>query len=1109
MRLRRTLASWLFAAILLSGFGSFNHVNAQDDERQALAIASTAQSAQNEQSFEFAAEEWERLLLKFPKASIAGKAHFNAGICQIQLQQYSKAIAQLKNSIPKLDDKAVQVPTAKFYLGFAQYAYGEKLVDEDKEKATEYLTTAAKTFGDLVKSSPKFDRNDQVCYFQAGSYEKLGRMEEALAAYKNMANFKSTNKDYFFDSLFAICDLNMELGNYAEALKASDQLIAEAKPDNHSLLDRVSLLKGKTIVELADAAQDRGDTKEANERFVQADALFQGLIAVENPSMPADFPEIKGEAKYLRAYCLARLEKFEDAATLYADLVTTGDPTLADQMQAYAGSNYLSAGKTDKAITALRKAIETDSKYAVDSAHLLSDVLRKQDKFQEAYDIATKFIPKAAALESTWLVPLKLDQADAAYEIDAKRKSSIALYDALAKDHPNHKLASAALYNSAYASLKLKDYQAAIDTSDKLIDNYPESADYAYTLEVKADALLLDGKYADATKTLDKLIGDDASQDSPKLNLWKLRSGLSLFLQKQYEPAIERLRPVAGKLELAEKNAEAYHWIASSQFQLGKFANAEASFRRSLAADASFPRADEAMSFLCRCQLKQDKVVEAKKTAKTLAEQFPQTKWLSDAYYQIGSKDLDNKNFDTALINFEKVITNYDDSAQLAPSLYGAAWCHQNKKQYKQAIEYYKRLVAEFPENNLIENAKIQTASLQRMTGQSSVAIPELKQLLETTATGKERVSILLELGRAQVSTKDWTGAIKSFEELLDIAPTDKRKDDFFYELAWANRESKNEDQALKYFGKIADETAESRHAAEANFHLGNFAYDNKDYPEAITRFTQCVEPGVDPQVREKAAYKLGWSFYKQDKFPEARAAFQTQVDSFEKGDLLADGMFMLAESYYRQKKYKEAYVAYTRAKPAIDASDVVDKKLKWLTMLHGSQSANKTKDYTGAINFAGAIEGTNADESFKQDVFLELGTAYNGLKDTDQAILYWEKASSSLSKTGARAYCMIGDFYFRNKEFDNATNEFKRVYFGFGAEDAADDIKPWQAYARYESARCSFVQVSSAEDETQKQKLVSQAIMNFEALIRDYPTDRLAPEAKKQLETLKKLQAK
>ncbi len=218
----------------------------------------------------------------------------------------------------------------------------------------------------------------------------------------------------------------------------------------------------------------------------------------------------------------------------------------------------------------------------------------------------------------------------------------------------------------------------------------------------------------------------------------------------------------------------------------------------------------------------------------------------------------------------------------------------------------------------------------------------------------------------------------------------------------------------------------------------------------------------------------------------------------------------MVAESQFRLKNHPQAFAAYLVAKPAVDASGSVDPKLKLLTRLHGAQSANKSQKYAEALELVSPLtDGSDVDPSYQQDAWLEVGTAEEGLGNDEQAFEAWRKAcENSINKTAARARCMIGDLFFRQKKFTEAIEEFKRVYYGFGGIAAPDEIRPWQAYALYEAARCNFVQVNDAPDE-RKPKLIDEAIKQFETLVTHYQNDRLAPEAAKQLETLKKLRSR
>ena len=102
-----------------------------------------------------------------------------------------------------------------------------------------------------------------------------------------------------------------------------------------------------------------------------------------------------------------------------------------------------------------------------------------------------------------------------------------------------------------------------------------------------------------------------------------------------------------------------------------------------------------------------------------------------------------------------------------------------------------------------------------------------------------------------------------------------------------------------------------------------------------------------------------------------------------------------------------------------------------------------------------------------------------------------------------AKETCMTGASLLNQQKYAAAITEFKRVYTGLGGTEAAADIRPWQAYALYEAARANVLQLENATPE-QKSELTQKAIGLLEHLVQHYGDDRLAPEAKRQIERIK-----
>jgi len=105
---------------------------------------------------------------------------------------------------------------------------------------------------------------------------------------------------------------------------------------------------------------------------------------------------------------------------------------------------------------------------------------------------------------------------------------------------------------------------------------------------------------------------------------------------------------------------------------------------------------------------------------------------------------------------------------------------------------------------------------------------------------------------------------------------------------------------------------------------------------------------------------------------------------------------------------------------------------------------------------------------------------------------------------TGAEATCLVGHQLLKEEKYDEAEREFKKVFFGFGGKEAKPDIQPWQAYALYETARSNFLRAQGTSDPRTKQAYLKIAGQHFQALVNDYPNDKLAAKAKVELEKLK-----
>ena len=228
----------------------------------------------------------------------------------------------------------------------------------------------------------------------------------------------------------------------------------------------------------------------------------------------------------------------------------------------------------------------------------------------------------------------------------------------------------------------------------------------------------------------------------------------------------------------------------------------------------------------------------------------------------------------------------------------------------------------------------------------------------------------------------------------------------------------------------------------------------------------------------------------------------------------------MIAQSAYRANNFEEALQAYTVAKPAIEEYGVADERIKKLvppTLLNGARSGNKTNNFKEAAEMATALIAIpGIDAASKQEAELELGIAQKSLGEFDAASKSLLAASAHDGETGAHAKALLGDILFKaavdaakagdvkksKQKFDDAIETYNGVLFSYGARLAPADVKPWQAYATYEAARCYMVQINDAA-EVDKVMLIGKAIDKYQKLVDQFPENDLVTEARKQLNKL------
>lgn len=1045
---------------------------AQEAKSSSEALASYADAAnfQNNEAFDLAVEEWTKFLATHPDDPLAPKARHYLGVCQKQLKQYDKAaqtFAEVLKKYPKfelLDDTLLNLGWCQWMLGTAGDAA--------------QLPKAVATLETVISEHPKSKLLDQALYFQGEANYAQGKKDEAVAAYARLAkDFPKSDKRP--DALYALGVAYEELAAWAKAKEVYERFLEDFK--GHDLTNEIRLRRAEAVLQLNDPAT--------------AYTLFANIASTPNS------PYVD-RALFRQALCLAKQNKNAEAAAAYAKVIRDfPKSTYAAEAYSAAGLNWYRAGNFAEAATWLEQAVAAANDKSAESAHWLAKAYLRQKQFDKAFKVTSDALLPTGKLKaggSTFGPALRLDRADALFELPNEREAALTAYAALADELPQHEIAPQARYNAAFAALELRKPDDALKQVATFVAAYPKDALLPDVRYVESECHLLKNEPAKSEAILVDLLKNSASH--PEAKIWVRRLAIALQLQGKHEQMIALLGRAMPSLDSPEAKAEAHYLTGTSQYQLGKNDEAVASLEASLAASAKWAQADETLLALARAERKRNQNAKATAALERLLKELPQSSQLDQARYRLGEIKFASEDYPAALAMYDEVLAKNPTSTLVPYALFGRGWSLLKLKKHIDAATSFSQLLEKYPQHELASETRAGRAMCRRIQGDAAGALEDLHAFLKTDVSGDKRADALYEKGLVEVGKRDYAAAVATFNSIVKDFPKYPALDRVLYELAWAFKSEGKTAESIGEFARLVKDFPKSSKAAESHLHVGEDQYSQKDYATAAASYAKAKELAGDvAENREKAIYMLGWCQSHLGKFDAALAEFNEQLAKYPEGALAADAVFMKAECLFKLGKFADAWAAYQDAAKGTASTPLIEQ----LTLLHGGQSAIQQRHWSDATAWLGKLIEKHPKSNLITEAKCEAGWSLQNQGKVNEAIpLYVEAAATPRGESGARARFLLGEVYFQQKKYADAMKEFQRVMFGYGGDKAPAEVQSWQAKGGYAAGRCVETQLAAATD-AQKAKLIAEAKKYYGFVVEKHPQNALAAEAKKRLDEL------
>lgn len=421
-------------------------------------------------------------------------------------------------------------------------------------------------------------------------------------------------------------------------------------------------------------------------------------------------------------------------------------------------------------------------------------------------------------------------------------------------------------------------------------------------------------------------------------------------------------------------------------------------------------------------------------------------KWNNTDFYQLGFAYHEQKDFENAISQFNKIIDGNDFVAQNAYYHLGESYLNTDKKQ--QALNAFKNASEMQFDAAIEEDASLNYAKLSYELGNSYQSVPLVLQgFLDKYPDNASRSEIEKLLIDSYISSKNYKEALV----LLERNKTVENKLVYQKVLFYRGLElytNENYQDALKMFSRAINEQKDAVFTARATFWKGETEYVSDDFKDALVSFKQFIglaQAAATPEYKN-SNYNIAYTYFKLKEYESAGDYFQKQI---EKGTAdkvrLNDSYLRLADCRFVTSKYGPAMDAYGKVieSKSADADYAYFQK----AICYGFISKNNKK-----IEELNAFLQLYPKSEYRDDVLFELANTYVVEGKNDLAIKTYDQLNSEfkIGSYTSRSILRQGLVYYNSDKDEQALVKFKKV--------AADFPKTPEALEAVATARLIYV---------------------------------------------------
>ncbi|MBP6040632.1 MAG: tetratricopeptide repeat protein [Flavobacterium sp.] len=477
-------------------------------------------------------------------------------------------------------------------------------------------------------------------------------------------------------------------------------------------------------------------------------------------------------------------------------------------------------------------------------------------------------------------------------------------------------------------------------------------------------------------------------------------------------------------------------------------------------------------------------------------------KWSNTDFYQLGYAYYQQKEFQNAVSQFNKIIDGKDFIAQNGYYHLGLSYLNLNKKQ--EALNAFKNASEMDFNASLKEESSLNYAKLSYEIGNSYESVPAiLTTFLEQYPQNSNTAEIEKILIDSYLSSKNYKDALA----VLEKKETQENKLAYQKVLFYSGLQSFTDGEyqaALKYFEKSVSQQKDPLITARATFWKGETLFVLDDFKNALLTFKQFVgyREAVNTPEYNNCNYNIAYAYFKMKEYDQAGNYFQKQIEKGTDKVRLNDAHLRLADCRFVTSKYGQAMEAYAKVieQKSVDA----DYAFYQRAISYGFVGKNEKK----IENLLSFLQFYPKSE-YRDDALFELGNTYVAENKDKQAVTTYDQLIQEFEKGSfvSKAILRQGLVYYNADKDAQAIAKFKQVVAEFPKSSEALEAVSTARLIYVENGKVDeyaswvrtldFVAVTDADldndtyesaEKQYQQSNTSQAISGFGAYLTAFP---------------------